>query len=222
MDIEQGHGDLTEIDRQINEARQRQVQRGEDPGEQPDAPSKRQGRKRLTAEEKAERDAEQTEEKARRKAEREAERARRREEKAANARPAHMLKVEKAAERLPELPEKAKTLFDAFTREENVDLSALEALVAHLNHFVRIERTKLALQTQVSVGQVVEITGGDARFIGRVGTVERVQRIRCYVSIDSHTKAAYLFTSDVRPLSGQASVIEQGQAAEKVPEAQTA
>lgn len=210
MDQDSNESTVTEIDRQINEAQRRKESRGEEVTLE-EGKSKP-GRRRLSAEEKAQRDVARAEEKARKKALREEARARKRAEKEANARPAHMVKVEKAGDRLPDLSERSNTIlqnlvFACTDDSDSLVLTDVEALIAHLNHFVRLERTKLALRTTVSVGQSVEITGGDARFIGSVGTVERVQRIRCYVSVDGQSKPVYLFTSDVRPLDGNEKVI---------------
>lgn len=190
---------ISKIDQQINEARQRKSSRGEETTE---PTPRRPGRRRLTAEEKAERERVRAEEKAKKKAERDAARAARKAEREANQKPAHMAKVEKAAKNLPAMSDRVATVFNSFTTAEDIDLLELETLIAHLNHFVRAERTKLALETQVKVGQAVTITGGEPRFIGSTGTVEKVQRIRCYVAIEGQDKPVYLYTSDVRPLSG--------------------
>jgi hypothetical protein len=62
------------------------------------------------------------------------------------------------------------------------------------------------------VGQFVTVTGGDARFIGMTGTLEKVQRIRCYVRIEGQEKPHYCFTSDVEVTENPASEIESASA----------
>lgn len=117
-------------------------------------------------------------------------------QKAADAKgPAHMKKVEKAAERLGALSERAQAIFDA-----TIGLSAAErtALAAYLQHHNRVEATSASLQAKLEAGQRVKITGGsDPRLIGKEGTLAKVSRIRCYVEIEGQPKPAYLFTSDV-------------------------
>lgn len=134
---------------------------------------------------------------AERKAKKEAERAAKVAEKAANRKPAHMSKVEKAAEKLPVLAETAQVLFGDATA--NLSRDQVAALALHLQHFNRVKATERALNTKIEAGMTVRIVGGDPRYVGKVGTIEKAQRIRCYVEVDGLTKPVYCFTSDVEP-----------------------
>jgi len=154
-------------------------------------------RPRLTAEEKAQRELDRGQ----LLAERKAARIKAREEKrAADAKPAaHMRKVEKAAERLGPLGQAAEILFNEATA--NLTQADLAALALHIMLFNRVQATRRSLNQQVEEGQQVEIISGDPRWIGKVGTLVKSQRIRCYVSITDIAKPIYLFTSDVSPVA---------------------
>lgn len=141
--------------------------------------------------------AARAEERAAAKAQREAERAERKAAKAASKekKAAHMLKVDKAASRLPALDDRAQLLLSDATA--NLPAAQVAALALHLQHFNRVKATERALSASIEAGAVVTIVGGDPRFIGQTGTVTKAQRIRCYVSVAGYDKPVYLFTSDV-------------------------
>lgn len=135
------------------------------------------------------------------KAKRTAEREQRKATKAAakasdNGKPAHMKKVDRAAERLPSLNEATQLIFN----EATVNLSAgqLTALALHIQHFNRVKATERALGQKIEAGVQVTIIGGDPKYIGKTGTVSKAQRIRCYVDVPGVKKPVYLFTSDVQ------------------------
>ena len=113
----------------------------------------------------------------------------------ASGKPAHMKKIEKAAGKLPELTEQAQLLFNEAT--SNFGAAQLTALALHLQHFNRVKATERALNQKLEIGMSVRIIGGDPKFIGMTGTVDRAQRIRCYVAVAGIKKPVYLFTSDV-------------------------
>ena len=194
-----GKLDMSKIDENIRNAQAKQALQDGDTS----AEGKR-GRKKLSDEEKAARDAQRETERAAKKAERDAARAAKKAEREANKQPAHLKKVEKAPDRLPELSEGTQNLFNRIT--EGSSIAEVEALAAHLDGFVRLERTKSALSRDLKVGQAVRIVGGDPRFVGKTGTVERSQRIRCYVTVPGVSKSVYLFTSDVEPVEGGSEV----------------
>jgi len=116
-------------------------------------------------------------------------------EKAAAKKPAHLAKVARAAEKLPALAETAQVVFSDAT--SNLSRGQLAALALHINHFNRVKATERSLTSKLEAGMAVTIVGGDARFIGMTGTVDKAQRIRCYVTVPGQAKAVYLFTSDV-------------------------
>lgn len=128
------------------------------------------------------------------KTQREARKAAKASEKA-NGKPAHMKKIEKAASKLPELNEQMQILFSEAT--SNFSGAQISALALHLQHFNRVKATERALNQKLEIGMSVRIVGGDPKFIGLTGTVDRAQRIRCYVAVPGIKKPVYLFTSDV-------------------------
>jgi len=138
------------------------------------------------------------------KAVRDAERQKRREEKAeatSGKKPVHMKKIETAAAKLPTMQSEVQRLFDEAT--SNFSAEQTMAIALHLQHFNRAKATERALGQRVVAGAKVRIVGGDPRFIGKFGTVDRAQRIRCYVNVPGTKRPVYLFTSDVEVLQIQ-------------------
>jgi hypothetical protein len=130
-----------------------------------------------------------------RKAKKEAEREAKKAEKAASKKPAHMVKVLKAGEKLPTLDDAALTLFNEATR--CLSQAQLAALAMHIQFFNRVKATERALNVRLEEGMAVTIVGGDPRYVGKTGTLNKVQRIRCYVALDDDDREVYCFTSDV-------------------------
>ena len=158
----------------------------------------------------AEREAKKAQIEADRKARKEAKEAERAEKLAlaqANRKPAHMSKVEKAAERLPRLESTAEHLFTDATA--NLSRDQVTALALHLQHFNRAQATERALTAKLEVGANVRITGGDPRFIGLTGELSKVQRIRCYCTVPGLDRDVYLFTSDVEVLAAETEESEE-------------
>jgi hypothetical protein len=165
------------IDEAINQAKAKKAQTPRKPA--------------LSAEERDAAKAQKLAEREAKKAARELAKANRPERKKA-----HLSKVEKAQAALPSLSEDATRLFNQVTSE--ISSADCTALAQHLIHFVRVQRTLAATAntSELSPGQQVRITGGDPRFIGLTGTVNKSQRIRCYVDVPGRNKPVYLFTSD--------------------------
>jgi len=158
-----------------------------------------QKRPRLSDEEKAAKQAERDAERAQRKTLRTAAREAKLAERSANKQPAHMKKVQKAAERLTSLGQASLLLFNEATT--NLPAGELAALAQHIQHFNRVKATERALQQKLEAGTEVTVVSGDQRYVGKVGRVSKVQRIHCYVEIEGLARPAYLFTSDVVPTS---------------------
>lgn len=147
------------------------------------------------------------------KAKREAERDERRGRKAAQAqekaeRPAHMKKVNRAAEKLPTINDEASRIFDEITT--NCSAEQVAAIALHLQHFNRAKATERALTQKIEVGSRVRIVGGDPKFIGQEGTVSSVRRIRCFVDVSGAKKPVYLFTSDVQVVEEETALAATG------------
>lgn len=133
--------------------------------------------------------------------------------------PAHMAKVDKIANQLPQLTGDASTLFIAM---KNLSTADLNGILAHLSVEIRRRGVLAAVSQQASteqgqqgsggvqVGQRVRIKSGNPRFIGQMGTVAKVQRIRCYVRLDGRDKDDYFFIADVDQIGGQ-NAVTQGQ-----------
>lgn len=159
----------------------------------PKAP--KEAKPKMSDEDKAAKLALRETERAAKKAERDTARAAKIAERNASRSPAHMKKVQKAAEKLTALGTAAELIFNEATA--NLPGAELAALATHIQHFNRVKATERALNQNLEVGQSVNIVGGDPRFIGKSGTLAKVQRIRCYVTVEGLNKPVYLFTSDV-------------------------
>lgn len=129
-------------------------------------------------------------------------------ERPVRAVPAHMSKVDKVAAQLPPLSSDAHVLF---TAANNMSTADMNSLVAHLNISIR-RRGVMALAqggsaAKLQLGDRVRVrsgSGGAARFVGQVGTVSKLQRIRCYVRLEGRSYSAdkpgdYFFIADVEP-----------------------
>lgn len=193
--------DTTKIDAALSEAKARRNARKGDDAEK--APSQK-----MTAEERAARDEARAQERAAKKAARDQAREAKRAERDAGRKPAHMLKVEKAASKLPGLGDDAQALFNSAT----VSLTAEQvvALASHLNHFNRVKATTRALAQKLAEGDQVRIVSGDQRYIGQEGRVVKAQRIRCYVEVPTAKKPVYCFTSDVELVKAAAKTGTEG------------
>lgn len=145
------------------------------------------------------------------KAIRDAERQKRRDIKLAektSSKPAHMKKVEKAAGALPRLSGDPVRIFEEVT--SNFGRDQIAALALHLQHFNRVRATERALNQRLEAGTAVRITGGDPKYIGMSGTINKAQRIRCYVDVPGVKKPVYLFTSDVEQVGGPEATGSEG------------
>jgi hypothetical protein len=210
---------VSAIDQAISRAKARKAAKsGEVEGEgkpakapkEPKAPAEPK-RPRRTDEEKAAIIAQRDAERATRKADREAKRAAAKAAKASEAKTPHMSKVDKAASKLPALSASAQSTLNEITA--NFTAAEVSALAAHLSHFNRVKATERALGQTIKADDTVRIVGGDARFIGLVGTVAKAQRIRCYVTVEGLKKPVYLFTSEVELVETPAEGIIEEEAA---------
>lgn len=204
---------VSEIDKALAAAKARKDAKGSGgatpkpaKAENADATPKEPKRPKLSEEEKAARLAQRETERAARKATRDAARAAKLAERNANRKPAHMKKVEKAAEKLAALGQAAELLFNEATT--NLTAAELATLATHIQHFNRVQATQRALSQKIEAGMQVTIIGGDPRWIGKTGTVSKAQRIRCYVTLEGQAKPVYLFTSDVAPAAAAAEQTE--------------
>lgn len=158
---------------------------------------------KITEEEKAAKQAAKDVESTAKKAARELERDAKKAQREADRKPAHLRKVQRAAERLSPLGQGAQLLFN----EATAGLSAadLASLALHIQHFNRENATVRALSQKLNTGDHVTFVGGDPRYIGKTGTVNKSQRIRCYIDVPGSKKPVYCFTSDVAPVAAPAA-----------------
>lgn len=197
--IEINDSTMSAIDAAIAKAKARAASRGGDAGSD---------RVKMSPEERAQKQAELKAQREQRKVEKAASKS--------SSGPVHMRKVERAAAALPKLsPDADGTFNDIIT---NFSSDQISAIALHLQHHNRVVSTQRAVSTgPLKVGQIVRITGGDPRFIGLSGALEKVQRIRCYVNLPTANKVLYCFTSDVELMSEQGeSLPEEETAAEAV------
>lgn len=219
--------DMSKIDAAIAAAKQRKAGRAASEGN-PDSgkavteatkkekvemtPEEKEAKEAEKAAAKAKKDAERAAKKQEKQAARDAKKAERDEKRAAKKatkeaekaqRKPHTSKLDKARAKLPELTNAASNfLTDIVNRE----LSSVEliALAQHIDFEARSRQTVKALTAKLEAGQVVRITGGkDTRAIGKLGTLSKVQRIRCYVEVPGIKRPVYLFTSDVASVTDE-------------------
>lgn len=119
--------------------------------------------------------------------------------------PAHMKKVEKAASKLPKLVTEAQLHVNDIV--SNFSADQIAAIALHLQHHNRVAATARAATVKLENGDAVRIVGGDPKYIGMTGTIDRAQRIRCYVAVPGIRKPVYLFTSDVQRVEAAAEAV---------------
>lgn len=180
---------LTEIDKAIQAAKDRKAKKEQSVSPE-DKVQKKLEREAARAAEKLKRD----EERASKKASKEAKKP---QEKTKNPR-AHLAKLDKASSMLPKL--EGDRLVEAFANLQSMfDTTELSLLAIHIQHLVRSLATVAATRTKIEAGTKVKIVGGDPKYVGQEGIVNKAQRIRCYVELASG-KVVYCFTSDVSPV----------------------
>lgn len=150
------------------------------------------------------------EERQAKKAEIENDRSRRRAERAEKLaqKQVHMKKIDNARSKLPQLNGYSQTVFDELI--VNLPAEQLTALALHLQHYNRLKATQRAVSTTIELGHEVKIIGGDPKFLGKVGTITEVRRIRCFVNVPGVKKPVYCFTSDVEVIPALANTGTNG------------
>jgi DNA polymerase III alpha subunit (gram-positive type) len=159
---------------------------------------------------KAERDAERAAKKAERdakraakKAEREAARAAKQAERA-NRVPSWQRKIERLTAALPPATENLTKLQSILKNFDDVELTSALTYVEYERRVRGLRATAELKATggqTLNVGDKVLIKNCNARkFIGQVGVVELVRRIRAFVAVPGFNTKAYVFTSDVEVL----------------------
>ncbi len=160
-----------------------------------------QARKKYTPQERIERAQQLEKEREDRAAARKAESDKKKAAATANRGTPHMSKVEKAAAGLAPMDAETQAYFDQIKGE--LGQAQIDTLLAHLAFLSRRSATEGSLDVKLEAGQQVRIVSGPAKLIGKVGIVEKAQRIHCYVSLEGASKPAYLFNYNVSPLPAE-------------------
>lgn len=137
------------------------------------------------------------------KAEREATKAAKQAERA-NRAPSWQRKIERLQAALPETSDNLTSLAKDLTNFTDVELTSALAYVEFERRTRGIKATaelKTAKGQTLNVGDKVLIKNCNARkFIGQIGIVDLVRRIRAFVVVPGFDTKAYVFTSDVELL----------------------
>jgi len=157
-----------------------------------------QARKKYTPQERIERAQQLEKEREARAAARKAESDKKKAAASANRGTPHMSKVERAATGLAPMDAETQAFFVQI--KSDLGQAQIDTLLAHLAFLSRRAATAGSLDVKLEAGQRVRIVSGPAKLIGKVGTVEKAQRIHCYVSLEGASKPAYLFNYNVSPL----------------------
>lgn len=100
-------------------------------------------------------------------------------------------------DRLPKLSLDAQTIFDM--AKEQLQRGDIEVLTAHLSaHTRRLAVQSASSTVDLKLGQRVTVKSGNPRAIGKTGVLSKLQRVRCFVTLDNGEEL-YLYTSDVAP-----------------------
>jgi hypothetical protein len=120
-----------------------------------------------------------------------------------------MIKVVRAGEKLPQLDDETRTVME-YVRDHGLSLGQTTTLCAHLQHLARIKATLASAEVRLEQGQQVRILSSDRdpRLIGKIGTISQVRKIRVLVSVPGQRNEAYLFASDVCPITEDTTEVE--------------
>jgi hypothetical protein len=114
-------------------------------------------------------------------------------------------RLEKAANRLPSLPDSTTDKLDELC--SNADAFQLNALMEHIRFRISAlgVKTSKDVKPEFEPGDTVMVASGPSRYVGREGVVSQVRRIRCIVRFpDKPKKDVYLYLSDVAAVAVKA------------------
>lgn len=151
--------------------------------------------------------AAEAEAKAAAKAQREADRAAKKAAASTQGKaPAHMKKVERARAKCPPLGTEAERIFGEITA--NFSAGQIDAIAQHLLVHNRAAATVRACSVPpLTLGATVRITGGEAKFVGAIGTVVHSQKLRAKVSVPGVTKPVYIYNGQAEELPAAAAAV---------------
>jgi hypothetical protein len=117
--------------------------------------------------------------------------------------PAHLAKIEKFEAQLPPVSDDAAIVLSHLVGLSTTDINIV---IAHATAALRKRSVLASSAKSVEVGQPVRIVSHqDSRYIGLVGTVSQVQRIRAYVDT-TDGREVYCFISDLEPADATTTV----------------
>jgi len=118
-----------------------------------------------------------------------------REQKNSDKKPAHIHKLDKAKAKLSSLGSLQETVDNLVA---SCDTQEVAIIVQHLQFHLRNTATLGSLKgSTLNAGDTVKVIGGDAKYIGKVGTIEKTKRIHAYVIIEGVKRPVYAFVSDL-------------------------
>lgn len=105
--------------------------------------------------------------------------------------------VEKALSKLPKLDENTAALVAQIVECTHAHSASLAAVIDHLKFAANVAGRAQAKAVEVEAGDAVRIVGGNPKYVGMVGIVERAAKLRCHVAVPGKDTTIYLFNSDV-------------------------
>ncbi len=105
--------------------------------------------------------------------------------------------VEKALSKLPKLDDQLSALVAQIVECTQAHSASLAAVVDHLKFAANVAGRAQAKAVEVEAGNAVRIIGGNPKYVGMVGIVERAAKLRCHVAVPNKDTTIYLFNSDV-------------------------
>lgn len=173
---------------------------------------------RLTPEERAARKQQYEQERLARKQLKDAKRAERLATKQTGS--TSSAKLEKARSLLTQLSPEAQAVYESVINNASLQNIDVTAISQHLSFYVRERATLAALNDKsnqvLKVGTQVRIVGGDPRFVGEVGELTKVARIRGFVKSASFDNPIYVMLSDIVTVEEEQKVLAEAEAAETV------
>jgi hypothetical protein len=106
-----------------------------------------------------------------------------------------MKKVNNARAKLPALNGESTKMYDEILSSFSV--AQIEALSSHLALGARAKKTEAATRApRLPLGAMVRVSGGDPRYIGKVGTVVHSQKLHAKVEVPGMSRLVYIYNGE--------------------------
>jgi len=152
----------------------------------------------------AEREAAKAKKQAEKEAAKEAKRLEREAKKAAKVQEEtkvpHMAKIEKAAEKLPELNEQEG---EVWVLANQLDCVSLSKVMAHLELKYKALSTETSVGMKFDVGSTVQFVAGNSDRLGKIGVIVESKRIHARVIVAETEKEVACYLSDLMTVEVQ-------------------